>query len=145
MDGRKKGLNKEKEVFVVIKTTCKWPARPRKSDSLKETSYQASPPTPSAAWVWGSHQIHNCLPHRTKALTIAKLSVPNTTQQIRITEIMTDENVTDSRWQQSQSKDELDSCSKCKSQKLFLRSFNHSQQYRLERFQRQSIRIVFFV
>ena len=25
MDGRKKGLNKEKEVFVVIKTTCKWP------------------------------------------------------------------------------------------------------------------------
>ena len=43
------GLDKEKEVFVVIKTTCKWPARPRKSDSLKETSYQASPPTPSAA------------------------------------------------------------------------------------------------
>ena len=46
MEGR---FDKEKEVFVVIKTTCKWPARPRKSDSLKDTSYQASPPTPSAA------------------------------------------------------------------------------------------------
>ena len=33
MEGR---FDKEKEVFVVIKTTCKWPARPRKSDSLKD-------------------------------------------------------------------------------------------------------------
>ena len=45
MEGWKKGLNKEKEVFVVIKMTCKWPARPRKSDSLKETSYHYSHPS----------------------------------------------------------------------------------------------------